>query len=119
MLLKPCFLALALTLAAPAFAQPGPSAPRALPAPSLQGEDCKAQEALLERDMDLARSRGQMLRRRELADALGTLQAQCKLPAVAQGREARIERLEQDIRMLRSELEQAEAQLRTLRAEPR
>ncbi|WP_269759788.1 DUF1090 family protein [Variovorax sp. E3] len=108
MFFKPCFLALALTLAAPAFAQP---------AQPLPGEDCKAQEALLERDMDLARSRGQMLRRRELADALSALQATCKAPAAPQTREARIERLEQDIRLLRSELEQAEAQLRSLRNE--
>lgn len=106
--LKPCFLALALTLAAPAFAQS--------PQPS-QGEDCKAQEAALERDMDLARSRGQMLRRRELADALSALQASCKTPVVPQSRQARIERLEQDIRLLRSELDQAEAQLRSLRSE--
>jgi len=108
MLFKPCFLALALTLAAPAFAQS---------AQPLSGEDCKAQGAALERDMDLARSRGQMLRRRELADALSALQATCKAPAAPQTREARIERLEQDIRLLRSELEQAEAQLRSLRNE--
>jgi hypothetical protein len=109
MRVKPCFLALALTLAAPAFAQ---SAPAAAP---LKGEDCKAQEALLERDIDLARSRGQMLRRRELADALAALQVRCTAPAAPQGREARIERLEQEIRVLRSELEQAESQLRSLR----
>lgn len=114
--LKSCFPALALmalvsTLAAPVFAQ---SAPAAQP---LSAEDCKAQEAVLERDMDLARSRGQMLRRRELADALGGLQAQCKSSAAPQSRQARIERLEQDIRLLRSELDHAEAQLRSLRNE--
>lgn len=58
-----------------------------------------------------------MLRRRELADALSALQATCKATAAPQTREARIERLEQDIRLLRSELEQAEAQLRSLRNE--
>lgn len=109
MLLKPCFLVLALTLATAAFAQPAPSAQ------PLGAEDCKAQQAVLERDMELARSRGQMLRRRELADTLSALQAQCKLPAAPQSRQARIDRLEQDIRLLRSELDQAEAQLRSLR----
>lgn len=117
MRLKPCFLALAFALAAPAFAQ---STSSAQSAPPLPGDDCKAQEAVLEREIDLARSRGQMLRRRELADALAALQVQCTAPAPAsaQSREARIERLEQEIRLLRSELAQAEAQLRSLRAGP-
>jgi HAMP domain-containing protein len=106
MFLKPCFLALALTLAMPVFAQSAQ--------PSDAG-DCKAQEAALESDMDLARARGQMLRRRELADALSALQLRCKTPAPATSREARIEKLEQEIRTLRSELDRAEAQLRDLK----
>lgn len=104
----PCFLALALILATPAFAQP---------AEPPEGGDCKAQEAALERDMDLARSRGQMLRRRQLADALSALQARCKTVAPATSREARIEKLEQEIRTLRAELERAEEQLRSLKNE--
>lgn len=108
MRLKPCFLSLALTLAVPAFAQPGE--------PS-NADECKAQEAALERDMDLARSRGQMLRRRELADTLNTLQQHCKALVPAAGRAARIEKLEHDIRALRAELERAEEQLRSLKNE--
>ena len=103
-----CFLALALTLATPAFAQPA--------APP-EGGDCKAQEAALERDMELARSRGQMLRRRQLAEALGALQARCQAIAPARSRETRIEKLEQEIRALRSELDRAEEQLRSLKNE--
>ncbi|MFH0129496.1 DUF1090 family protein [Variovorax sp. VaC1] len=106
MLLKPCFLALALTLALPAFAQSAE--------PSDAG-DCKAQEAALESDMDLARSRGQMLRRRQLAEALSALQARCN--ATAPSKAARIEKLEQEIKTLRSELERAEEQLRSLKNE--
>jgi HAMP domain-containing protein len=111
MRLKPCFLALALTLAMPAFAQTSS-------APPPDAGDCKAQEAALERDMDLARSRGQMLRRRELADALSALQLRCKTPVPVVSREARIERLEHEVRTLRAELERAEEQLRSAKSEP-
>ena len=106
-----CLLALALTLAMPAFAQTSSATP-----PS-NGADCAAKEAALERDMDLARSRGQMLRRRELADALSALQLRCKTPVPVVSREARIERLEQEVRTLRAELERAEAQLRSAKSE--
>lgn len=108
---KPCLLALALTLAMPAaFAQTEASAQ------PLSAEDCKAQEAVLERDMALARSRGQMLRRRELADTLSALQQRCQALA-PMSREARIEKLEREIRTLRAELERAEAQLRSVKSE--
>ncbi|WP_234974784.1 DUF1090 family protein [Variovorax paradoxus] len=107
---KPCFLALAWALAMPAFAQTTPPEP-------LDAADCKAQEAVLERDMALARSRGQMLRRRELGDELAALQTRCVALAPAQGRAARIEKLEQEIRTIRAELERAEEQLRGLKAE--
>lgn len=110
MRLNRLFLILAWTLAMPAFAQ------TAQPEP-VDGADCKAQEAVLERDMALARSRGQMLRRQQLGEALSTLQARCKTLAPAQGREARIEKLEQEIHTLRAELERAEEQLRSLKAE--
>lgn len=111
MRLKPCFLAFALLLGMPAFAQ-NPSTP-----PPDAG-DCKAQEAALERDMELARSRGQMLRRRELADTLSALQQRCKTPVPVVSREARIERLENEVRTLRAELERAEEQLRSAKSEP-
>ncbi len=107
---KPCLLALALTLAMPAFAQ---TAPTAQP---LDAAACNAQEAVLERDMALARSRGQMLRRRELADTLSALQLRCQALAPV-SREARIEKLEHEIRTLRTELERAEAQLRSVKSE--
>ncbi|MDP9875993.1 multidrug resistance efflux pump [Variovorax boronicumulans] len=82
----------------------------------LSAEECKAQEAVLERDMALARSRGQMLRRRELADTLSALQLRCQALA-PMSREARIEKLEREIRTLRAELERAEAQLRSVKSE--
>jgi len=108
MRMTPCFLAVALILALPAFAQSAEPADAAA---------CHAEEAALERDMELARSRGQMLRRRQLAEALSALQARCRTMAPATSREARIEKLEQEIRTLRLELERAEEQLRSLKTE--
>jgi chromosome segregation ATPase len=104
------FLTLAWALAMPTFAQTSEPQP-------VSAADCKAQEAVLERDMALARSRGQMLRRGQLGEQLDALLARCKSIAPAQGREARIEKLEQEIRTLRSELERAEEQLRSLKSE--
>ncbi|WP_230682849.1 DUF1090 family protein [Variovorax paradoxus] len=102
-----------LVLAAPAFAQvtePGEGAASA-------SSSCQAEEAALERDMDLARSRGQMLRRRQLAENLDALRARCLSSESPQSRAARIDKLEHDIRALRAELEHAEAQLRELKNE--
>lgn len=107
---QPRFLALAWALAIPAFAQTAGPEP-------VDAADCKAQEAVLERDMALARSRGQMLRRRQLGEELGALQARCSTLSPARSREARIEALEQEIRTLRSELDRAEEQLRSLKSE--
>ena len=107
--MKPWFLAVALTLATPVFAQPSE------PAKQAEGASCQAEEAALERDMDLARSRGQMLRRRQLAETLAALRTRCQASESPQSRAARIEKLEQEIRTLRSELEHAEEQLRDLR----
>ncbi|MET3494646.1 DUF1090 family protein [Variovorax boronicumulans] len=115
---KTFLLAFALTLAMPAFAQTAPSTPTMQPAEPSDGADCKAQEAALERDMDLARARGQMLRRHQLGEALEALQVRCKTTAPAQSRAAHIEKLEQEIRALRSELDRAEEQLRSLRNQP-
>jgi prefoldin subunit 5 len=58
-----------------------------------------------------------MLRRRELAEALSSLKARCQTLAPAQSRAVRIEKLEQEIRELRLELERAEELLRKLKAE--
>ncbi|VTU22223.1 hypothetical protein H6CHR_01746 [Variovorax sp. PBL-H6] len=107
MRVKSSFLAIALALAAPAIAM-------AQPASQVDAAACKAEEEALEQDMAVARSRGQMLRRRELAEALTALQGRCKTLAPAQSRAARIDKLEQEIRELRLELDRAEAQLREL-----
>jgi hypothetical protein len=106
MRLKPSVLAIALALAIPAVAQPAAPADAA---------DCKAEEAALEQGIDLARSKGQMLRRRQLAEALTALQARCNTVAPQENRPARIEKLEHEIRELRLELERAESQLRELK----
>ncbi|MGR4871787.1 DUF1090 family protein [Variovorax sp. LARHSF232] len=108
MRVNPCFLAIALALATPAIAQP---------AGQVDNAECKAQIAAIERDMDLARSKGQMLRRRQLAEALAALQARCEALAPEESRAASIERLEQEIRELRKELDHAEEQLRKLKSE--
>jgi septal ring factor EnvC (AmiA/AmiB activator) len=112
MRLNTCVLTLALTVAMPAFAQPATAT-----APAPDAAACQAEQASLERDIDLARSRGQMLRRQQLAEALNAMQARCKAPAPAGSRAARIDRLEQDIRSLRMQLERAEDQLRQLKNE--
>jgi hypothetical protein len=104
--LQPRLLAIALALAVPAIAQPADPAGNA---------DCKAEEAAIERNIELARSKGQMLRRQQLAEALATLQARCRTLDPAQSRAARIEALEQVIRDLRQELNRAEEQLRNLK----
>lgn len=104
------FLGMALALAAPAFAQAAEPAEGA-------ASSCEAEEAALEHDMDLARSRGQMLRRRQLAENLDALRARCRASEPPQSRAARIDKLEHDIRALRTELEHAEAQLRELKNE--
>ena len=109
MSVKPYCLAIALALATPAIAQP---------TGQVDNTECKAEKAAIERDIDLARSKGQMLRRRQLAEALAALQTRCETVAPAQGRAARIERLEQEIRELRNELDHAEEQLRKLKSEP-
>ena len=97
-----------LVLAAYAFAQ-------AQPKESPSAASCKAEEAALERDIDLARSRGQMLRRRQLAENLSALRTRCEASDPSMGRAARIDKLERDIQLLKAELEQAEEQLRELK----
>ena len=67
--------------------------------------------------MELARSKGQMLLRRQLADQMATLQAGCKPLPSDQGRLANIERLEKEVQALKAELDAAEEQLRQLKSE--
>ena len=100
---------LAITLALAA------SAAYAQPAGALTPADCKAELAAVERDMDVARSRGQMLRRRELAEAHDLLLARCA-PAAPLSREAQIAKVEKDIRDLRTELDRAQEELRKLKS---
>lgn len=100
------FLAIALALTTPAVV------PAADPA---DDAGCKAEEAAMERDIALARSKGQMLRRRQFADALAALQTRCKTQVPEQDRAAHIESLEQEIRELQLELDRAEQQLRELK----
>ena len=99
-----------LVLTTSAFAQAQPQEP-----PS--AASCKAEEAALERDIDLARSRGQMLRRRQLAESLSALRTRCHASGPSMSRAARIDKLERDIQLLKAELEQAEEQLRELKNE--
>ena len=103
-----CFLAIALAMAGPAIAQPTEQA---------NNTECKVEQAAIERDMELARSNGQMLRRRQLAEALAAVQSRCETLAPEQNRAANIERLEREIRELRKELDHSEEQLRKLKHE--
>ena len=104
-----CILAIALALAGSAIAQttstPGNHAA------------CHTQTADIGRRMDVARSKGQMLLRAQLADQLATLQAGCQPLSPDQSRAANIQRLESEIQALKTDLEVAEVQLRKLKAE--
>ena len=104
-----CILAIALALTGSAIAQttstPGSHAA------------CQTQTADIERRMDVARSKGQMLLRAQLADQLATLQAGCQPLSPDQSRAANIQRLESEIQALKTDLEVAEEQLRKLKAE--
>ncbi|RZM04578.1 MAG: DUF1090 family protein [Variovorax sp.] len=109
----PALLAVVLLLAATAApAQPAPSAP---PAPSADAATCRAEEAALIQDMDIARARGRMLQRRQLATELEAVQARCGTLPPMQSREAHIERLQSEIREMRKEIDRAETELRRLR----
>ena len=104
-----CILAIALALTGAAIAQPT----------STVGNNtaCQTQTADIERRMDVARSKGQMLLRAQLADQLATLQAGCQPLSPDQSRAANIQRLESEIQALKTDLEVAEEQLRKLKAE--
>jgi hypothetical protein len=108
MRLKSGLLALTLILAASAsFAQA---------AEPTDAASCKAEEAALDQDIAQARARGQMLRRRQLSDALAALQVHCDAMMAAKDPATQIKRQEQEVQQLRLELERAEAQLRKLKA---
>lgn len=104
-----CTLAIAMALTGSALAQPTNTVNAPTP--------CQAERADVERRMEVARSKGQMLLRRQLADQLATLQATCRPLAADQSRAANIERLEKQVRALRTELAAAEEQLRKLKSE--
>jgi hypothetical protein len=102
-------LVVAMALAGSAIAQPTMAVH--------DSSSCAAEQAELEKRMDLARVKGRMLLRQQLADQLATVQQDCKLLSADQGNAANIERLEREVRTLRTELEAAEAQLRKLKGE--
>ena len=104
-----CIVAVVLVAGGSAIAQ----------APSVAADNaaCHAQKADVEQRMELARSKGQMLLRRQLAEQLATLQAGCKALPADQSRAANIERLEKEVRALRAQLDIAEEQLRKLKSE--
>lgn len=107
MRVNPCFLVVALVLAPSAIAQP---------AGQMDSTECKAEKAAIDRDMELARSKGQMLRRQQLAEASAALQARCDALGPEQSRAANIEKLEHEIQDLRKALDHAEEQLRRLKS---
>ena len=111
--MKRGLLTIALVLATSASAQPQSAQPVEPPSTA----SCQAEEAALEHDIDLARSRGQMLRRRQLAETLAALRTRCHASDPSLSRAARIGKLEHDIQSLRAELEHAEEQLRELKNE--
>ena len=104
-----CTLVIAMTLAGSAMAQPTVAVH--------DSTSCAAEQAELEKRIDLARAKGRMLLRQQLADQLATLQHDCKLLSADQGSAANIQRLEREIRALRAELEAAEEQLRKLKGD--
>lgn len=99
-------VALAMLFATPAVAQPKPTE-----------ADCYAQQAALEKDMRAARSRGQMLRRRQIEENLHALQARCEEIAAKDTHEARVMRQKNVILQMRIDLDRAEEDLRKLLAE--
>ena len=92
-----CTLVIAITVAGFAIAQPAN--------PVDNHTSCIAEKADVEKRMEVARSKGQMLLRRQLADQLAALQSSCQPLAVDKGHTANIERLEKEVRALRAEPE--------------
>lgn len=93
----------------PAFAQPSQPA---------QSIDCAAEQTTLQSEMDIARSRGRMLQRRQIAEELLAVQARCGAIPPARSRALQIESLQKDILEMRKELDRAETELHRLRQQP-
>ena len=110
-------LAVVPALALALFALPA-SAQRIAPAEPIDQASCQTEEASLEQEIALARSRGQMLRRRQLAEALSAMQVHCANLAPIKDQATRIDRQEQEVAHLRAELARAEAYLAKLKAAP-
>ncbi|PJI98655.1 uncharacterized protein DUF1090 [Acidovorax sp. 69] len=106
-----CFFALVLSTAILGVATAQTASP------AKDNASCAADRADIERRMEVAQSKGQMLLRRQIADQLITLQAACEPPSAGQSRAANIARLEGEVRALRGELEALEGQLRKLKGE--
>lgn len=79
--------------------------------------DCYAQQAALEKNMRDARSRGQMLRRRQLQESLDALRARCDEIASRDTHEARVMRQKNVVMQLRLDLANAEEELRRVVSE--
>lgn len=89
-------------------------------APSIRTEgDCYARQAALENDMRDARSRGQMLRRRQLQESLDALLARCDEIGSEDTYEARVMHQKNVIMQLRLDLANAEEELRRTISEQR
>ena len=104
--LLPLFLVVGLSVATSALAQPTPQ-PNAV--------DCAAEQTSLQAEMDVARSRGRMLQRRQIAEELLAVQARCGALPPARSVEMQIESLQKEILEMRKELDRAETDLRRLR----
>jgi hypothetical protein len=79
--------------------------------------DCYARQSALEKDMRDARSRGQMLRRRQLQESLDALRARCDEIASKDTHEARVMRQKNVIMQLQLDLANAEEELRRIVSE--
>ena len=105
-----CILPIALALTGAAIAQPASTVGGSTPA-------CQTQAADVERRMEVARSKGQMLLRAQLAAQLATLQTGCQPVSPDQSRTANIQRLESEIQALKADLKTAEEQLQKLKSQ--
>ncbi|MBB3176528.1 DUF1090 family protein [Variovorax sp. Sphag1AA] len=79
--------------------------------------DCYAQQAALEKNIRDARSRGQMLRRRQLQESLDALRARCDEIASRDTHEARVMRQKNVVMQLRLDLANAEEELQRIVSE--
>ncbi|SFN17671.1 DUF1090 family protein [Variovorax sp. OV329] len=80
-------------------------------------KECETQQVQLQRDMRDARSRGQMLRRRNLEETLITLQARCEEVTAQDTHEARVLRQKYVVMQRQVDLDRAQDELRRLQAE--